>query len=1104
MPAPGVRVTPGSALMPKRSQVDTGAPAPVRRRTNRKPAPRIAPANQVAPSETERLLCAPDPLGAIDAILPRNAGAWTMQLRGLDSFTEPEAPRAPIRICIAAEQITGPVRNGGIGTTYAALALLLADAGFDVTVLYLRGQESEINTIDFWIADYAAQGVKLVPVPDYATADRFVSGADRWLRAPYNMLRWLIEHPMDVVHVSEWRGSGYLAMLAKRTGIACTDTLFVVKTSSPWMWNRLYGSNLVERVDDLVKIHAERQSVELADVVIGGSLHLLRWMASQGYAVPQSRAFVQPNVVSFDTLQPLINTRALPHGTRTPIDEFVFFGRLEARKGLFVFCQAIRRLIRKGVALPAKITFMGKPGARLPSHPDQDTPDFILDVSKDWPCEVQIISSYQQYEAIEYLLSGKRLAVMPSIIENSSMAIYEAAICAIPAVATNVGGNAELIDAGDHAAVLCAPHPVSLGDRLEQALTLGGMVPRPSFDNHANLATWRRFHRQLSAGLREKLLDATRAQPAAIDAVTAVCIYFTGDADALDATLASLAAQSPARPAVVVAVDAVSNADGETAAALMLRHGFDPVLVDAFDLDAGPAFNAAAARAAAPWLLFVWEGATLVPCALGELARGAACAGADVVNYLVRAVDPAGLSGTIGPLHARLIVSPSHSFFSNDIGEMPLFVRRNAFQALGGFTTDYRVTGYDHEFVARALLAGTVCQTVLREFGSIVPRSSDWLRQRGYDAAAGRFRAIRPGLAAAPLAMRDAMLLARGLQARSGSKPRQVIDPATPEGMLVRMIAGVATEEAAAATDHPVAKAERRAVIASKPRSAKPRTRNEPDPLTDGLVKAGERLGAKISARAETAAPAPARPRAKPRAMPAQLRALVQRQEAATDGTRIGQVLGVYEGRLYGWVTDLANPAEPVGVELIIDGARGVWQGQLADRSFAPFAALPGEAARHGFVIDLPPSPAASKGAIGYAVAATGGGLVLGDGLVLPRASTIETCGIDAGCLPGDDGVVRGWARRIKDAARPVDVALFANGVFLGRARADQPSAQGAFGFALPVPRLFREAGRHRIDVVIARLGLPLPGLPVWIEGSSVAVAKLRAKPPPTRTKAAK
>lgn len=753
-------------------------------------------------NDVERLLCSPALEGRLDALLPRSGDAWARMLPDLDSFKEwPEGKRRT-RICIATEQVMGPVRNGGIGNTYGALAFMLAEAGFDTTVLYLRGTKVETETIEHWVDHYAERGVKLVPCPDYAAAEGFASNADRWLRVPYNMMRYLIEHPMDVVHVSEWRGTAYLSLLAKRQGLAFQDTLFLVKTSSPWMWNRLYGSQTLERADDLVKIHAERRSVEMADVVIGGSLHLLRWMASQGYALPEGRCFVQPNVATFDKLEPLMESRALPRGQRMPVDEIVFFGRLEARKGLFIFVQAIRRLIRKGVKLPPRITFMGKPGGRMPSHPDFEADEFIRDVSKSWPVEVQILSDFQQYDAVKYLLDGARLAVMPSIIENSSMAVYEAAICGVPCVATDVGGNSELIAPEDHAAVLCKPHPVSLGDKLEEALLLGGMVPHPSFDNHVNLDVWRRFHRQLGGPLRDELLERARAAnapaPAKSARSAAVAIYYTGDEAALDGTLTSLAQQDGALHEVLVAIDAEEAGARDAAAALLARHALPHRIVDAYDLDAGAAFNRLAEEAGSARILFLWEGARLDHGALAALLDCAENTQAHVLNYFYRETPEAKAGAKPGKLRAIVMSGPTDSFLWNDLVEVPLMVDRAAFLALGGFTTDYRLLGHEPEFIARAQLNGLSCQTMMREIGTIMPRSPTWMQQRGYDLSASSFRLIRPMLASTPLGMRDLLLLSRGmhLRAAAGEAKARGGDAGGPENVLIRMMAGIARNTA--------------------------------------------------------------------------------------------------------------------------------------------------------------------------------------------------------------------------------------------------------------------------------------------------------------------
>jgi hypothetical protein len=325
------------------------------------------------------------------------------------------------------------------------------------------------------------------------------------------------------------------------------------------------------------------------------------------------------------------------------------------------------------------------------------------------------------------------------------------------------------------------------------------MVPTPSFDNDVNLETWRSFHRQLRGSLRQTLLDASC--PPVIDPYPApavsVAVYYMGDADALEVTLASLAGLAPPAGEVVVGVDAASNADCEIAAAMLEKHGFAAHVIEAFDLDAGLAFNRIAERATGDYLLFLWEGGWLQPDALGRLGGAARATGADVLNYLTRVADPAGTGEE--PLVGQVIVGVADSFFRTDTRELPLFVNRASFLRLGGFTTDYRVLGYDHEFVAKAQLAGARCETVMLELGSIQARSGDWLRLRGYDLSASGFRVIRPKLAATPLAMRDTLLLARGMHARGPIvKIKTKGDTAgASEAMLARLMIGLAKDEAA-------------------------------------------------------------------------------------------------------------------------------------------------------------------------------------------------------------------------------------------------------------------------------------------------------------------
>lgn len=1023
-------------------------------------------------AEIERLICDPQPLGSLELLMPRVLDAWALEFPGLATLPRYEGEAGPMRVCIATEDVVGPVRNGGIGTTYAALAHLLAGMGFDTTILYLKGTDVENGTIDEWVKHYGASGIKFVPVPNYAQLDRFQTGADRWLRAPYNMMRYLLDNPMDVVHVSEWRGSGYLSLLAKRQGLAFQKTLFIVKTSSPWMWNRLYGSQPLDRLEDLAKVQAERRSVEYADVVIGGSLHLLKWMASQGYEIPRQRTFVQPNVVTFDHLQGLISKRQSAPGTRRKIDEIVFFGRLEARKGLFIFCQAIKRLIRLGVKLPPTISFMGKPGARLTARPDQDILDYIATETASWPVQVKVLTEFQQYQALEYLLGGERLAVMPSMIENSSLAVYEAAMCGIPFVASSSGGTPELIAEQDHRHVLCDAHPLTFADSIAEALDLGGYIAHPSFDNDTNLEEWRRFHLDLSRGLADTLRKPTIEgddRPINISA----CIYHTGDVEQLRATLVSLAEQSKPLSEIVVAVDADDLAASDRVQAIVDELGVPARIVDTYDFDAGLAFNKAAETTSGDYLFFAWAGATLKPEGLAALSQMARSSRADVVNYFYRVVHMPG-SAQHDHLRATIFSSFSEAFFRTDLTSMPLFVRREAFFASAGFSCDYRVLGCDHEFVARAQVGGFRCETALLELGSVPAWDPEWLKAKCYDQSIGQFRAVRPQLAAVPLALRELILMAKGLQVRTS---------AAKGGGKARASAPADFKQAAsqvAVSRNPLAKLFSRfnGADVHAPKINLAAAKAKTYVFDEVHARDGYKDAALVS-------------------MSNQLRRFV----GASGKTYHGEVLAVHGEQVYGWLKDESNPGKPVNIGVIGENGLPVRSARIS--ADLPLLVTSGRAdiGNYGFTIDLRRhGPAALLRRSGERVTLqiSGEGITLAEVFVARSRLNVAQAGLDGYCDGSDTGVVRGWVWNPMQPKVNYDIAIFIDGRFFSRVSAVKTRddlissgiGDGNYGFQVPIPKALRNGDPHIVDAVLADYGLLLKRGRLIVRGSLVTYHK--------------
>ena len=336
------------------------------------------------------------------------------------------------RICIATPDILGPIKNGGIGTAYHHLARLLAEGGHDVVIAYVGGNAADARLMGETRAFYAGFGIAFEPIVPRPASKIMMAqvAAPTWA-----LLDWLCacEQSFDIAHVSDWHGLGYGPLLAKSLGLAFGTTHFVVHGHGPTLWNVEGNRQLLSTERELGWVFMERRSVELADTVTCGSAHLLGWMREAGYALP-ARSLVWPNPFPTPDPSPVAAAeRATRDGAR--LEEVVFFGRLEPRKGIVLFVDAIDRLVRQG-RVPARVTFLGGRSVRI------DGPGLIRDSAEGWPVEVRTITDFGAKEAVAYLSQPGRLAVIPSLQENSSLAVTECLQAGIPFVAAATGGDA--------------------------------------------------------------------------------------------------------------------------------------------------------------------------------------------------------------------------------------------------------------------------------------------------------------------------------------------------------------------------------------------------------------------------------------------------------------------------------------------------------------------------------------------------------------------------------------------------------------------------------------------------------------------------------------
>ena len=204
----------------------------------------------------------------------------------------------------------------------------------------------------------------------------------------------------------------------------------------------------------------ERYSFEHADFKTSPSHYMLDWAEQRGW---NCRGAVVVRYACSD-LGPWPRTD--PTGEEaTGLQEVVFFGRLEARKGLPLFVEAINGLND----LDFKVSFVGKNvnAWRISGAYGVDFIKQRLNRSN-----VKIFENFDQAQALVYLSRPGVIAVIPSALEHFPNTVIECLVRRIPFLASNVGGIPEVIEElGGSENHLFEPTVTDLSRRLENALS---------------------------------------------------------------------------------------------------------------------------------------------------------------------------------------------------------------------------------------------------------------------------------------------------------------------------------------------------------------------------------------------------------------------------------------------------------------------------------------------------------------------------------------------------------------------------------------------------------------------------------------------------------
>ncbi len=372
----------------------------------------------------------------------------------------------PGRIALVTMELPATIRTGGIGTAMAALADRLSAAGHEVHLLYCpfsAGASLPKQLVDHW----RARGVATHFLPRYTGLNGHAHPYEHAL----SIADALKDGDWDVIHFHEACGDAAGVLLLRAAGLAFQDTKIVVTAHGATAWHRR-GNFLPWSPDEAMYTQLESISSALADVIVSPSAYMVDWLKK--HLPSDTPHIVVPNCLTGESRR-----FGRVSAEKRKVARVVFFGRVEFRKGIDVFADAIDHVLASGLE-DFEVIFLGRSDGAVAEQ--------LAARTENWTCATRHIANLASHEAVDLLRTQNCLAVLPSRVDNSPYTVYECLENGVPFIASDVGGISELIHEEDRERALVGGGAKALAERMIQALSEGIAPARLRFDpTHADI-----------------------------------------------------------------------------------------------------------------------------------------------------------------------------------------------------------------------------------------------------------------------------------------------------------------------------------------------------------------------------------------------------------------------------------------------------------------------------------------------------------------------------------------------------------------------------------------------------------------------------------------
>lgn len=307
---------------------------------------------------------------------------------------------------------------GGIATMYHTLSHALADSGHEVHIVCqaVGGQR-----------DFVDKGVFVHRVGRNPKRYSLLARVDYSIHAWLKLREIIKRYDIEIVETTYWGAEAFLYSLRRRTPLVVrldVSASDILKTGTYSGIRELLSLKLLALLEDFTAKRADR--------VIAISSDLYDY-ATEGLHIGSDRVDLihhSIDTAKFRFIESEIRGR-LGIPTNAPL--VLFVGRLEARKGVHILCQAFAEIVRN---MPA--TRFVLVGRDTKTAPDSDSMKSYVcrEAGSEGYRDNLLFIDYLSQDELIPLYSASDVFVLPSFREGFSMVVLEAMACGKPVVVT--------------------------------------------------------------------------------------------------------------------------------------------------------------------------------------------------------------------------------------------------------------------------------------------------------------------------------------------------------------------------------------------------------------------------------------------------------------------------------------------------------------------------------------------------------------------------------------------------------------------------------------------------------------------------------------------